>query len=92
MAATLDGTRDGDTAAGRDLRNAAIGFIDLITAHIAKENGILFNIADEMITGSVRDTLLADYAGVAGHLYEEYSRDELLELGEEIVNTFNQGV
>lgn len=92
MAAAISGAREGVTAAGHDLRTSAIGFINLITAHIAKENGILFNIADEMITGAVRDTLLADYGGVTQDLYEGLSREELVDLGEQIVSTFNQGV
>ena len=85
MAAAYDDARVGDDRAGDQLRDAAHGFIALISAHIGKENNILFNMADGMITGSACETLCADYDEVCRRRFEGQSKEDLEQLAAEIL-------
>ncbi len=85
MADAIDGARDGDEEAGVQLRDAARGFVSLITAHIGKENHILFNMADGMISGPACQTLCADYDAVCQRRFEGQSKEDLEQLASEIL-------
>jgi len=85
MAAAIEGARADDDVAGDQLRDAAYGFITLITAHIGKENNILFNMADGMITGSACETLCARYDETCSRRFEGQSKEDLEALAAEIV-------
>ncbi|MCP3939542.1 MAG: hemerythrin [Actinomycetia bacterium] len=71
-----DASADDPQAAGR-LRDAALGFQDLITAHIGKENGILFGIADQIIEDEARRELGSAYESVSERLFEGHSKSDL---------------
>jgi hemerythrin-like domain-containing protein len=86
MAAALDDARGGDDLAGDQLRDAAHGFIALISAHIGKENNILFNMADGMITGSACETLCANYDEVCRRRFEGETKEDLERLAHEILS------
>jgi hemerythrin-like domain-containing protein len=85
MAANFDAAQSGDEEADRELRDAARGFIDLIVAHISKEDNILFNMADGMISGSSCETLCARYDEVCSRRFEGQSKDDLERLAAEIL-------
>jgi hemerythrin-like domain-containing protein len=85
MQAALDGARNGDDLDGDQLRDAAYGFIALITSHIGKENHILFNMADEIITGSTCETLCARYDEACRRRFEGRSKEDLEVLASEIL-------
>jgi hemerythrin-like domain-containing protein len=51
MLDSLDGARQGDERARATLRNAARAYIQLIRNHIAKEDHILFGMADQVVRG-----------------------------------------
>ncbi len=85
MASSFDAARDGDATAGSELREAARGFIDLIVAHISKEDDVLFNMADGMIGGSACETLCARYDEVCRDRFEGQSKEDLERLAEEIL-------
>jgi hemerythrin-like domain-containing protein len=85
MAAALDEARRGDDRAGDQLRDAAQGFIALIVDHISKENNILFNMADGMITGSACETLCSRYEDVCRRRFEGRSKEDLEQLAAEIL-------
>ncbi|MBV13739.1 MAG: hemerythrin domain-containing protein [Acidimicrobiales bacterium] len=77
--------RDGDRDAEPALRTAASGFVELITSHIAKEDGILFDMADQLIQGPACDALCAAYAELADERYEGHSKQDLVDLAGEIL-------
>ena len=85
MVASLDGARAGDEQAGVDLREAAGGFISLITSHIGKEDNILFNMADGLIVGVNCRELCAGYDDVCARNFEGQTKEDLERLAEEII-------
>lgn len=85
MADSLENARGGEEQAGRDLRSAADGFINLIVDHISKENNILFNMADGMIVGPDCRELCAGYDEVCGRRFEGRTKQDLERLAGEIL-------
>ncbi len=85
MAAAIEGARDGDDLASDQLRDSAYGFVSLITEHIGKENNILFNMADGMITGSACEMLCTRYDEVCRRRFEGQSKEDLEQLAADIL-------
>ncbi len=77
MSDSLTPARAGDEGAAENLRTAAFGFVELITAHISKENNILFEMADRLIEGADKVELLSAYGATADSRYEGHSKPEL---------------
>jgi hemerythrin-like domain-containing protein len=50
MAANLEAAAAGDVEARTLVRRYALAYADLLTGHIQKENGILFNMADQYLS------------------------------------------
>ncbi len=86
MGASLPAAQAGETAADASLTNAAADFVELITAHIGKENNILFDIADQLITGPACNDLCAAYGELCDELFEGRSKQDLVEIASTIVN------
>jgi hemerythrin-like domain-containing protein len=84
MAAALDGARAGDPKARATLRNAAMGYVNLIRAHIAKEDNVLFAMADQAVRGPACRSLCAAYGAVCARRFEGHTKQQLEELGERI--------
>ncbi len=85
MAASIDGARAGDPRADAALRAAGEGFVNLIVAHIGKENNVLFNMADEMIVGPDCRALCSRYDDTCARRYEGRTKEDLEELAAEIL-------
>jgi hemerythrin-like domain-containing protein len=85
MAESLDDARHGDPHANSDLRAGAAGFVDLIVAHIGKEDHVLFNMADEMIVGPDCRDLCARYDTTCGRKFEGRTKQDLELLADEIL-------
>lgn len=85
MAASFDGARSGDTTEAAALRRAAEGFIELINAHIGKENNVLFNMADGMIVGPDCRDLCSRYDATCGRTFEGNSKEDLEQLADVIL-------
>jgi len=85
MVELLEQVRAGISGSESDLRTASSNFVALITSHIAKEDGILFDMADQLIQGPACDALCAAYAELADERYEGRSRQDLVDLAEEIL-------
>jgi len=85
MAESLEDARSGDPHAKRDLRAGAAGFVELIVAHIGKEDHVLFNMADEMIVGPDCRDLCAQYETTCGRQFEGQTKQDLERLGDEIL-------
>ncbi len=85
MADSLDEARNGDPHANGDLRAGAAGFVDLIVAHIGKEDHVLFNMADEMLLGPDCRELCAQYDTTCGRQFEGQTKQDLERLANEIL-------
>ncbi len=90
MSAAMAPARAGDEGAADTLRAAALGFVELITAHIAKENSILFEMADRLIEGADRVELLSAYQGAADSRYEGHSKAELEQIAAGILQRWSR--
>lgn len=77
MRDALQPARDGDRDAARRLLNAGLGYVDLIRAHILKEDNVLFNMADQMIDAPACATLCAAYDGVCARRFDGHTVAEL---------------
>jgi hemerythrin-like domain-containing protein len=78
MAGALDG---GDPQARATLRNAATGYVNLIRGHIAKEDNVLFAMADQAVRGPTCRSLCAAYGAVCARRFEGHTKEQLQQLG-----------
>jgi hemerythrin-like domain-containing protein len=77
MADAIEPARGGDEKARARLVNAGHGYIDLIRAHIGKEDNVLFDMADQMIDPSSCRSLCAAYDGVCQRRFDGCTVAEL---------------
>jgi len=84
MADALDSARAGDPEARARLRNAAMAYVNLIRNHIAKENNVLFSMADRAVMGRACRSLCTAYDAVCARHFEGHTKEQLQELGERI--------
>jgi hemerythrin-like domain-containing protein len=77
MAEALPGMRAGDAAAAGEVAEGGRGFIDLIRAHIGKEDGILFQMADGIVTGPACRDLCSAYDEVCARRFEGKTLEDL---------------
>ncbi len=64
MAKSLDAAASGDPAAVEEFCRNAEGYVGLLAAHIQKEDGILYPIADRMMSDADQAELLASFQAV----------------------------
>jgi hemerythrin-like domain-containing protein len=81
MAGALEAARAGDVQARATLRDAASGYVTLIRGHILKEDRVLFDMADQMVTGAACRSLCRDYGAVCARHFEGQTKEQLRELG-----------
>jgi len=62
IAANLDSAERGDEAAKAEVLRAGTAFVSLLSAHIEKEDQVLFNVADSMLEGEAAGRLLDGYS------------------------------
>jgi hemerythrin-like domain-containing protein len=84
MAGALDAARAGDPDAQATLRNAATGYVNLIRAHIQKEDNVLFQMADQAVRGPACRSLCTAYGAVCARHFEGHTKEALQELGTRI--------
>ncbi|MDH5760526.1 MAG: hemerythrin domain-containing protein [Gemmatimonadota bacterium] len=77
MADALEPARAGDADAQARLRHAGLGYVDLIRAHIGKEDNILFQMADQLIDAPGCRTLCQAYEGVCQRRFDGCTVAEL---------------
>lgn len=61
IASHLDDAVAGDEAAQTAVLRSTLAYAELLTGHIGKENGILFNMADQILTPETQAALERDY-------------------------------
>lgn len=79
MAKSIAGLRRGDEHAAAAFAAAARGYGDVLAQHIAKEDRVLYPMADARLTGAQQDELEKGFAEVeetiiGGGRHEEYER------------------
>jgi hemerythrin-like domain-containing protein len=82
MNGALPAMRDGDEDAWRTFRTAGYGYVELIRNHILKEDNVLFNMADGLVTGPACVALCAHYGVVCAGHFDGKSKRELEELAD----------
>ncbi|MCW8925308.1 MAG: hemerythrin domain-containing protein [Xanthomonadales bacterium] len=61
IASQLDDAISGDDAALSAVIHNTLAYADLLTGHISKENGVLFNMADQILTPETQAALEREY-------------------------------
>ena len=84
MREALDGLRAGDVAARAELARAARGYHDLLREHIDKENGVLFPMADRLLSEEDRRGLAERFERVEHEEVGAGEHQRFLTLVEEI--------
>ena len=82
MRKALSDAREGNPEARKILVNSGRGYIQLIRAHIQKEDNVLFHMADQLVTGGACDTLCKEYGLVCQRAFEGKTKMELEGLAE----------
>ncbi len=80
----LEQARGGDTAAGTTVIQASQAFIELLRNHIAKENNILFMMADRVVDTTACQKLCGDYAHVCARKFDGQSKAQLQQLAADL--------
>ena len=88
MRKALPAARSGDPDARSILVNAARGYIKLIRGHIQKEDHVLFNMADQVVTGGACDRLCEKYGVVCRGTFEGKTKEDLQALAERLLERF----
>ncbi len=86
MAQAAPAARTGEEQAEASLRANADDYMELIRAHIGKEDGILFEIADNLVVGEVCRTLCADYDRVCQGRFEGRTLEDLEQLASNLMS------
>lgn len=90
MVKSLPGARGGDPGDRAILVNAAGGYVKLIRAHILKEDNVLFNMADQAVTGRDCDRLCEAYGVVCMRRFEGMSKEELERLAQGLIQKYGK--
>jgi len=84
MARAIPKARAGDEDDLARLANAGRGYVDLLRNHIVKEDNVLFNMADQLVSGPACQRLCADYDVVCARHFEGRTKVELERLASEL--------
>jgi len=85
MGDALKGIRAGHEHARASFHTAAQNYVDLIRGHIAKEDGILFAHADNILSGPACERLCAGYERVCAGRFDGCTKAELEELADRVM-------
>ena len=77
MADAMPGARSGNEEALSALRSHAEDYINLIRAHISKEDDILFMMADDIVVGEACQALCGRYDATYGRQFEGNTKEDL---------------
>ncbi len=85
MAETIAAARSDNAGAETALRAHANDYIDLIRAHIGKEDSILFNMADDLVSDDACRVLCDRYEVVCSRRFEGKTKDELERMADSLM-------
>jgi len=70
--------QQGETTALKAIYSNMLGYTDLLKNHIAKENNVLFRMADKVFSNAEQESLLLDFARVENEKGTASGKDEYL--------------
>ena len=85
MREALPGIREAEPTAMKSFETAGRDYVALIRDHIGKEDGVLFQVADQIISAPACARLCESYEETCNSTFEGCSKAELEELGREIL-------
>jgi hemerythrin-like domain-containing protein len=71
MATEIDNVKQGDESALTMVYEYMQSYIDLLRAHIGKENNVLFRMADKTLSPEEQEDLLKEFAAIGEKSYSE---------------------
>jgi hemerythrin-like domain-containing protein len=86
VADALPPASDGDPAALAAVRDNLVGYVQLLRAHIAKENGVLFPMADQLLTPQDQQELTAAFDRVEAEEIGEGVHEKYHELAHQLAH------
>lgn len=84
MAAAAEAYKNGNQSACAEWAEAALDYVALLREHIAKENNILFVMAERILSAADQQRLAVEFAGVDTHRMGEREGDRLLRLADQL--------
>jgi hemerythrin-like domain-containing protein len=84
MAKALDESRMGHKDASQRFLEAARRYCDLLTNHIFKEDNVLFNLGDRVMTPDDQQTVASQFCAVNCRLFEGKRRESLRQMVAEL--------
>ena len=84
MADALDADRREEANAQTRFHAAAHQYVELLTNHIHKEENILFNMADQVITGEQKSSLCGKFCEVGCREFGGHKREDLERMAVEL--------
>jgi hemerythrin-like domain-containing protein len=78
----------GDASSKSDFVQAAREYIDLLTRHIFKEDNILFNLGDRVMTADDQRELARSFCAVNCRVFEGRRREQLGQIADELEAEF----
>lgn len=84
MAAALEANDDGQPEAQSKFHDAAGKYIELLTNHIFKEDNILFNMTDQVLSGADQETLCSKFCEAGCRSFGGKKSEELRKMADEL--------
>ncbi len=84
MAAELDGLEAGDAGARERFVAAARAYIDLLSAHIYKEDNVLFAMGERVTPPAAQSQLAGEFCQFRCRAFEGCTREQLAQLAEQL--------
>lgn len=88
MAENLAGAESGETLAIQDFVNNALGYVELLRAHIHKEDHILFPMASRLLSGEDKTQLLRKFESVESEHMGQGTHDKYIRIAENLADNF----
>ncbi|MFQ5501483.1 MAG: hemerythrin domain-containing protein [Phycisphaerae bacterium] len=84
MGEALEAFESGDAGAETQFRSAARSYMDLLINHIHKEDNVLFNMGDQVMTDEDQSSLCGQFCEVGCRAFDGKKRDELKQMADDL--------
>jgi hemerythrin-like domain-containing protein len=88
MADNIEAASNGEPSALEAYVSAARGYVQLLRAHIKKEDGVLFPMADRVFSDDDQQKLLATFDKVESEHMGEGTHDKYLRIAESLADRY----
>lgn len=80
--------KTGDLCAFQDIYTNMLGYTELLKSHIAKENNVLFRMADKVLTNTEQERLLLEFAVVENETKTGRSKDDYFAMVDDLTRIY----